>query len=201
MKPKALDKFCGAGGAARGLQQAGFYVVGVDIKPQPRYVGDEFYQADAMTFSLDGFDFIWASPPCQGYSRTRHLPWLKGKSHPLLIPAVRERLSLQPAPWVIENVGDAPLCGIELTGGMFGLPFRRLRRFETRPLLLGPPPAREPVGLAGRMFGNRLKMQQSGMGCDWMTKKEASEAIPPAYAKWIGEQMMPHILRRMRGVA
>ena len=31
MKPKLLDLFCGAGGATKGLQRAGFYVVGVDM--------------------------------------------------------------------------------------------------------------------------------------------------------------------------
>jgi len=49
-KPLLLDLFCCAGGAARGYQRAGFYVVGVDIKHQPHYIGDEFYQADALEF-------------------------------------------------------------------------------------------------------------------------------------------------------
>lgn len=60
-KPRALDLFCCAGGASKGLQRAGFHVTGVDIKPQPRYCGDAFHQADALTFPLDGFDFIWAT--------------------------------------------------------------------------------------------------------------------------------------------
>jgi DNA (cytosine-5)-methyltransferase 1 len=54
-KPRLLDLFSGAGGAARGYQRAGFDVTGVDIRPQPHYIGDVFIQADAMTYPLDGW--------------------------------------------------------------------------------------------------------------------------------------------------
>lgn len=34
-RPRLLDLCCKAGGATKGYQQAGFYVVGVDVEPQP----------------------------------------------------------------------------------------------------------------------------------------------------------------------
>jgi len=28
------------------------------------------------------------------------------------------------------------------------------------------------------------------MGCDWMTSKEARQAVPPAYSEWIGARLL-----------
>lgn len=47
-----------------GLQLAGFHVTGVDIREQPRYCGDAFFRADALSFPLDG-----SCPNCQGHGR------------------------------------------------------------------------------------------------------------------------------------
>jgi DNA (cytosine-5)-methyltransferase 1 len=81
-KPILIDLYCGAGGATKGYQQAGFYVVGVDIAPQPNYCGDAFIQMDALEFMaylahfgwvstfehvirLDDIAAFHGSPPCQ----------------------------------------------------------------------------------------------------------------------------------------
>ncbi len=141
-KPRLLDLFCKAGGAARGYQRAGFYVVGVDIEPQPRYAGDEFIQADALTFPLAGFDAVHASPPCQANVKglgavNRALG--RSNEHVNIIIDVRERLCDALVPFVIENVeGAALLNPHRLCGSSFGLPIRRHRLFESNVALLTP---------------------------------------------------------------
>lgn len=217
-KPRLLDLFAGAGGAARGYQQAGFYVVGVDHKPQPRYAGDEFIQADAMTYPLEGFDVIHASPPCQGYiQRNKNLE----TRHPKLIEPLRERLSGKP--YVIENVTGAARHlhhPVMLCGTMFGLPVLRHRLFEVwEPQLIARPKACCHRGTVANgdyaavyAFGGKGPRRGYGvprtaspvavgpdwgdaLGIDWMTKPELSQAIPPAYTAYIGEQLMS-VLRR-----
>ncbi len=216
MKLKALDLFCGAGGATRGLQQAGFHVTGVDIKAQPRYVGDVFHQSDATTFPVDGFDFIWASPPCQAHTSMKTM-W-NAKEHADLIPVTRERLKRSGSVWTMENVPGAPLeMPILLCGTMFGLgcedaELQRHRWFECSfPALF--PECRHgsraaTLGVYGGHLRNRkraaglnhgtadfgLHQGREAMGIGWMTLAELSQAIPPAYAHFIGDQAIKIII-------
>jgi DNA (cytosine-5)-methyltransferase 1 len=221
-RPLACDLFCGAGGVSVGLERAGFDVVGVDIRPQPRYRGGHFVRADALEFPLDIFDFVWASPPCQAYTVSRTRARVR-KAHPDLVGSVRARLEAWGGIWTIENVPGAPLRhGVVLCGATFGLGatdehgiFRALRRhrlFESSFAMLSPPchcVGGEKIGVYGNgggradrkepdrrgYKGNAAEARQA-LGIDWMTLVELSQAIPPAYSEWIGERVLAEIRQR-----
>ena len=158
---RLLDLFCGAGGAAVGYHRAGFTeIVGVDIKPQPRYPF-AFVLGDALEYVRAhgrDFDAIHASPPCQGYSALLCLPWLRGRAYPRLIEPLRPLLREAGMHWIIENVDRALLNGITLCGTMFGLPVYRHRVFESSDMLLQPPHEKHRVVIGhGRMVNDRRK--------------------------------------------
>jgi DNA (cytosine-5)-methyltransferase 1 len=145
MKPRLLDLFCGAGGAAMGYARAGFEVVGVDIKPQPHYPF-EFIQGDAMAFLRDGptlthgerIDVIHASPPCQRYSIANNIH--QNDDHPDLLPETRRLLLATGLPYVIENVPGAPMQNYAVACGLaLGVNVKRHRWFESSELLMMPP--------------------------------------------------------------
>lgn len=211
---KLLDLFCGAGGAAVGYERAGFdQIVGVDMVEQPRYPF-AFVHGDALEYARRygrDFDLIHASPPCQAYSITRHQH--KARSHPALVPAVRDVLEKLAVPYVIENVVGAPLIRpVVLCGTMFGLQVFRHRLFETVPWMLGPPHVKHsmygkvvrqgdpPKGPRSYMTvtGNFCSLEVGGraMGIDWMIKRELAQAIPPAYTEYIGTRMLAAMGRR-----
>ena len=75
-----------------GYKQAGFDVTGIDVEPQPKYPF-KFILSDAITYLKEHgkeYDFIHASPPCQGYS---HLTPKEHKgNYEKLIDVLRELL-------------------------------------------------------------------------------------------------------------
>lgn len=218
-RPRLLDLFSCAGGAAMGYHRAGFEVVGVDIDPQPRYPF-EFIQADALSLSSDflaSFDAIHASPPCQSYS---DLAKRNGNADkwPRLIEPVRDLLAGTGLPYIIENVEGAPLRDpVVLCGTMFP-PLRviRHRLFESNIDLEVPPHGKHPLVFThdkrkrhyGQLDQNTSFVQVTGggncsianardaLGIDWMTKNELNESIPPAYTEFLGRQLLGAIDRR-----
>jgi DNA (cytosine-5)-methyltransferase 1 len=216
-RPRLLDLFCGAGGAAVGYHRAGFDVVGVDNRRQPHYPY-EFHEGDALeALAQYGwiFDAVHASPPCQSYSATRTL---HTAHYPDLVDRTRERLEAAGVTWVIENVQGAPLRNaVTLCGSSFGLGVRRHRLFETSwPIALAPPCAHylqpEPLDVTGtggpRLDGQRadtlggihrkprnLTEARAAMRIGWMSRVELSEAVPPQYTEWLGGELLTELER------
>lgn len=192
-----------------GYDRAGFDVVGVDIAPQPHYPF-EFHQGDAMTWPLDGFDAVHASPPCQDHSllgSTMHgTGWM--------LEATILRLRNFGARWVVENVpGSGPAMPgnwVMLCGSSFGLGVRRHRLFASSELILGRDCDHGRQGpivtVVGRPGGTSTRDGSAGrgsterwreaMGIDWMSGRELAQAIPPAYTEYIGRQLVAAIVER-----
>jgi DNA (cytosine-5)-methyltransferase 1 len=207
VKPRALDLFCKAGGASAGLVDAGFDVLGVDIEPQPHYPF-AFAQRDALSYEryeLRLFDLIWASPPCQGRTAYKRRPdHVYDVDTDGMITRTRDMLRASGVPYIIENVPGSPLIApVTLCGSMFAetIEIRRHRCFETSFALIQPPCEHARQRGSFPQATNRknrrrtieigvwripLATQQRAMGIDWMTLDELSNAIPPAYSRWLG---------------
>jgi DNA (cytosine-5)-methyltransferase 1 len=211
---RALDLFCGAGGATCGLQEAGYHVTGVDIAPQPHYCGDKFIQADALTFPLNGYDLICASPKCQGHTRMNND---KTRHDRTQLTRMISRLECQGTPWALENVPGAPMGqrAICLCGSMFGLGVSHAGKFyqlQRHRLVLASWPLKAPVcahsepvvgvygaharcraakhgGRTTRDPWDHRKIASAAMQIGWMTLAEMSEAIPPVYSRFIACQL------------
>ncbi|MEU0140632.1 DNA methylase [Streptomyces albidoflavus] len=221
-RPRLLDLFCCAGGAATGYHRAGFDVVGVDIAPRPTYPFT-FVQGDALsvlsdliaTGGIDQFTAVHTSPPCQagcaltvGTNASRG--W--GRSHVDLVTATRTLLEVTGLPYVIEQPnGRAPIRrDLRLCGEMFGLGVIRHRNFELGGGWAAPQPVhrahRGPVrgwrhgvyrdGPYVAAYGSgggkaTVAEMQQAMGITWTdVREELTEAIPPAYAHWIGAALL-----------
>ncbi|HEV7251460.1 MAG TPA: hypothetical protein VGN93_31165 [Shinella sp.] len=201
---RALDLFCCEGGAGVGLHRAGFEVVGVDIQQRDRYPF-EFHRADALEFPLEGFDFIWASPPCQAHTIAQKI---RGNDHPDLIDPIRDRLCRSGIPYCIENVEGAPLRNpVMLCGSMFGIRTYRHRLFECSYPVQQPehPKHEAPLRKMGRpvrdgefmhIVGNfsGADLAREIMGMPWASRDGLREAIPPVYSEYLGRAAISHIL-------
>ncbi|MFG1609493.1 DNA methylase [Actinoplanes sp. NPDC049265] len=159
---------------------------------------------------IRAFSLIHTSPPCQeGCALTqgtnRAMGW--GRDHVQLIPDLRDLLDRSGLPYVIEQPnGKAPVRkDVTLCGEMFGLGVIRHRNFE-----LGGWTTARPAHVRhrGRVRGWRhgvyhdgpyvaaygdgggkasVAEMQTAMGIDWTdVREELTEAIPPAYAAWLG---------------
>lgn len=201
-----------------GYHQAGFDVVGVDIKPQPRYpfafvrLGALRVLESMLTEPGDWTHVhaIHASPPCQFYSVAKN----NGTHEDALdlVPAVRSLLRQTGKPWVCENVPGSPLptavelCGASFGLGAAGLDLPRHRWFETSFAVMAPPCQHrkgKTLGVYGHgtnawhrdLIGRNITVAEmrEAMDIDWMDRATLTQAIPPAYTRFIGEQLLEHL--------
>ena len=219
----ALDLFCGGGGAAIGLMQAGFEVVGIDNKMHKHYPGN-FILGDALNppVKLSDFDLVWASPPCQLFSKGTGSQRNREKYKDMnFIPQTRDLLLPHPIT-IIENVPQAPIRpDLILTGQAFAgtLGLHRLwrrRHFELSFWCWGLPLGNTPSSCitvtksmcSNTHFYRRKRMGLKGRPPLWKSKwvmgipfkyqftySEVGEAVPPPYSKYIAQQAIPQIRR------
>jgi len=117
-KHLVLDLFSGSKAASASAAAYGYDVVSVDIDPQTQ----PSITTDISSWQWPGKRpiFVWASPPCQEFSR-HDLPWTRKRNPPrpdlsLLLATLRIIRETAPFFWIIENVRGAipffrPLLG------------------------------------------------------------------------------------------
>jgi DNA (cytosine-5)-methyltransferase 1 len=204
-----------------GYANAGFQVEGVDIEfhrdyPYRLWVRDAMEVLEDVEF-LRRFDVIHASPPCPRYSVAGSIGSYNPEDKPDLIGPVRDALVASSIPWVMENVPGAPMPNaVTICGWAMGLQhIRRHRLFESSVMLMSPGcacPVGDTVSVFGHSGEDRRKstMQTLGrvskhvplddaralMGVDWMRNRDdVSDAIPPRYTEFIGEQLMDALVK------
>lgn len=107
-----IDLSCGLKGASKAMTERGWTVITLDISPdfEPDIV------ADVREWSYQGEkpDLVWASPPCNEFSR-EFFPWSKtGKTPDMSIYLACRSIIAQVNPrfWIIENTrGAVPYFG------------------------------------------------------------------------------------------
>jgi hypothetical protein len=163
---------------------------------------------------------IHTSPVCKVHTDLKHF---SRAEHVDQIPDTRAALEATGLPYVIENVEGAPLLDpVWLCGSMFGLGVLRHRGFELGHWKMDQPACRHAeqraaspmypvkryhsgsprvvmspvIGVYGRGQGlgpGEVELWKQAMGIDWMVRDELSQAIPPAFAQLIGEQLLSHL--------
>ncbi|MCX4984537.1 DNA methylase [Streptomyces sp. NBC_00572] len=170
----------------------------------------EYLSALIESGEIERYALIHSSPPCQDkcaltVGTNKSKGW--GGTHVDLVPPTRELLEASGLPYVIEQPnGKAEIRkDLWLCGEQFGLGVLRHRNFE-----LGRWSVAQPVHVPhrGRVRGWRhgeyfdgpyvaaygngggkpsVPELQAAMGIDWTdVREELTEAIPPAYTRWIG---------------
>ncbi len=117
--PFMLDLFCGYKGASEAMRKRGWLVETADIKVSfnaTHTVDLREWSWKPQCVDLRSPDLVWASPPCQEFSR-QTMPWTRARNPAppdlSLVEAAKRIIGeIKPRWWVIENVrGAIPYLG------------------------------------------------------------------------------------------
>lgn len=191
-------------------------ITGIDIEEQPNYPFNfiRANAIDYMALHGDIYTHIHASPPCQKYSQSTAQFRKEGKVYTDILTDITELIIKSGKPGVIENVTNSPVRpDIVLRGDMFGLRVLRKRHFQLEnwfmmcpmlPKKIGTVSDKDYITVIGKgswsnskkdrrhkpAWAKDMTIKQArgyAMGIDWMKDDyEFSEAIPPAYTRYIG---------------
>jgi hypothetical protein len=185
------------------------------------YQADALQYLDEIirTGEIKRYALISAGPPCQannpltvGTNKSRG--W--GRAHVDLLPATRALLDESGVPYVLEQPNGRAVIRKDLTlcGEMFGLGVIRHRNFELGGWKTERP---EHIKHRGRVRGHRhgewhdgpyvaaygngggkatVPEMQDAMRIPWTdVRDELTEAVPPAYAEWVGKAFLSQLER------
>ncbi|MGW4992249.1 DNA methylase [Streptomyces mirabilis] len=180
--------------------------------PFPYHRGNalEYLAHLITTGEIERYTLVHASPPCQAgcgltVGTNQSQGW--GGTHEDLVAPTRELLDRTGLPYVIEQPnGRARIRkDLSLCGEMFGLGVLRHRNFELGRWAVGKPAHPRHRGYVRgwrhgvyrdgpyvAAYGDgggkaTVPEMQHAMGITWTdVHEELTEAIPPAYTKWIG---------------
>ncbi|MFC8130534.1 DNA methylase [Streptomyces sp. NPDC057302] len=195
-----------------GFQVDGCDIVDRPRYPFPYHRGDalEYLAHLITTGEIARYTLVHASPPCQAgcaltVGTNQSQGW--GRAHTDLVAATRDLLDQTGLPYVIEQPsGKAEIRkDVSLCGEMFGLDVLRHRNFELgRWATARPAHPRHRGYVRGYRHGvyregpyvaaygegggkATVPEMQQAMGITWTdVREELTEAIPPAYTRWIG---------------
>lgn len=107
--PLVLDLCAGTGGATHACRVRGWTVITVDNDPQ--HASDVISDVRQWSWQGERPLAIWASPPCQEFSR-HSMPWLRRKNPPppdmtIFEGCLRIIAETKPMYWILENVRGA----------------------------------------------------------------------------------------------
>ena len=203
---KAIDLFCGGGGASEGLRQAGIDVVlAVDLDKSAlathmaNHPDTEHLLADVTTLLRDDYswpkaDVLWASPPCQQFSTAN-----SAKGDPeigmVLVDAALDVVErARPSRgWCMENVPPVrdylPMHRVPkariLNAADYGVPQRRRRCYYGRYTVPTPTHQERGHGQQQSLFGGADMLP-------WVTVREALGPLllePHPEEEWTDDQL------------